>query len=60
MNKVLKANLYEIQAILYFILAELVKWDWLKIGLRAYATVTLISMVIIVAKNKEAFKKDSL
>lgn len=47
MNKKLKSELWEIQAILYFILGHMVKTHWLSIACYVWATVTLLGAKVV-------------
>lgn len=57
MNKRLKAELWEIQMILYLILAQMVETDWIMWAIRIYALLTFITTLIMLLRvNKEETK----
>ena len=48
----LKPEIWETQAILYLILAQLVETDWIMWGLRIYAVLTFIMAGLLINKMK--------
>lgn len=59
MNPIVKANVYEIQTILYWILGVLIlhlgTWHWLGWVSIGYGWLTMLYTIRYIAKNKEAF-----
>lgn len=53
MNKRLEAELWEIQAILYLILAQLVETNWIMWAIRIWAVITLAHVLYWLAQDKE-------
>ena len=57
MNKRLKAELWEIQMILYLILAQMVHTDWIAWGLRIWAGITFLGALNLIAQAKNEKQK---
>lgn len=59
MNKILRAEIWEVQVILYLILAQMVETDWIMWVIRIWAFISLIGTFLLLIKAK-AEEKDTL
>lgn len=53
MNLRLKVELWEIQVILYLILAQMVQTDWIMWVIRIYAFLTFIRAIMLLSQAKK-------
>lgn len=56
-NKYLIAEIWEIQAILYLILAQIVETDWIMWALRIYAVFTILTAMVLKYLDKKENEK---
>lgn len=59
MNKILKAEIWEVQVILYLILAQMVETDWIMWVIRIWAFISFIGTLLLLIKAK-AEEKNTL
>lgn len=52
MNKLLRAEIWEIQVILYLILAQLVQTQWIKWGLWAWCVITFFGSLNLIRQHR--------
>lgn len=50
MNKDLKAEIWEVQVILFLILATQVPWQWAKVTLIVWSVLTFIGIIVLKTK----------
>lgn len=58
MNDDFKSEIWEIQAILYFILAQLITTGWIAMVIRVWAGISLISAILLKGKSMNKKKKE--
>lgn len=59
MNKILRAEIWEVQVILYLILAQMVETDWIMWVIRIWALISFIGTLLLLIKAK-AEEKNTL
>lgn len=53
MNKILRAEIWEVQVILYLILAQMVETDWIMWVIRIWAFISFIGTLLLLIKAKK-------
>ena len=56
MNKLLRAEIWEIQIILYLILAQMVETEWMAWLLRIWALISFIGMFMLLIEHRKENK----